>query len=79
MKLKQTAIKASRFFMKGEWRRWQIYLKQNKTKQNRTLSHNDCRGCCKGLKALQSILELLMEITVNTITCNNNYCEHNNM
>jgi L-ribulose-5-phosphate 3-epimerase UlaE len=41
----------------------------------RALSHNDFRGCFKGLKALQSIVEFLIEITANTITSNNNFTD----
>jgi hypothetical protein len=62
MKLKQTATKTSRFFMKV-------------AELLKALSHNDFRGCFKSLKALQSNLEFLMEITVYTITCNNNFTD----
>ena len=41
----------------------------------KALSHNDFRGCFKGLKALHSILEFLMESTVHTLTCNNNFTD----
>ena len=41
----------------------------------KALSHNDFRGCFKGWKVQQSILEFLMEITANTITCNSNFTD----